>query len=92
MRYHALSVCLALAAADCSWDASPTSDFITFGAGNAVATEQVEQSGDLWSGRALDNDIIFDSSRLLAPAQPDASSSAPLSQAPSTGLGMGAAQ
>jgi hypothetical protein len=62
------ALCVALTAADCAWDASRDSDFITGASGEAVARQTIEQAQDIWPPNALDNDIIFDASRLLAPA------------------------
>ena len=92
MRYRVLSLCLALTAIDCSWDAATTSDFITFGAGNSLATVKAEQSVDLWSPRSMDNNIMFDSERLLAPSQPDSLGSTEQPPPASTGQGISSAQ
>jgi hypothetical protein len=62
-----LAICAAVTAADCAWNAPPTSDFITFSAGESVARSKVEQARDIWPPAALDNDLEFDASRLLAP-------------------------
>ena len=65
-----IAFCIALTAADCAWDARPTSDFITSGAGDSVDRSVVLQAREIWPPLALDNDIQFDSSRLLAPPAP----------------------
>ena len=65
-----ITICILLSAADCAWDARPTSDFITSGAGDSVDRSVVLQSREIWPPSALDNDIQFESSRLLAPPAP----------------------
>lgn len=85
-RSAPILVCFALAAADCSWDAAPTSDFITFGAGNSLATAQVEQSRNMWPPEALDNNLTFDAEQLLQPPQSDAPSAPQGMAAPSAGI------
>lgn len=76
-----LILCLALTAADCSWDAPPDSDFITFGAGESVARSEVLQAREIWPPASIDNDIVFDASRLVGPASP--------AEAPPSSLGTG---
>lgn len=65
-----LILCLALTAADCSWNAPPDSDFITFGAGESVARSEILQAREIWPPASIDNDIVFDASRLLGPPSP----------------------
>lgn len=67
------ALCVALMAADCAWDASPDSDFITGASGEAVARQAIEQAQNIWPPNALNNDIIFDASRLLAPTPAEGS-------------------
>lgn len=80
----AISLCIALATAECGWDAPPHSDFITPGAGNSQATTRVQQAEEIWPPGALDTDIIFESSRFLNVTKPvpkDGQAPAPLSGA-----------
>lgn len=70
LRTTPLIFCIALMAADCSWDAPSDSDFITFGAGESVARSEVLQAREIWPPDSIDTDIVFDASRLLAPASP----------------------
>jgi hypothetical protein len=86
-RFIPLAICIMLTASDCSWDARPTSDFITSGAGDSVDRSVVLQAREIWPPSALDNDIQFDSNRLLAPPAP-ATSPSPLGDSDSTGNGL----
>jgi hypothetical protein len=70
IRSLPLTFCIVLTASDCAWDARPTSDFITSGAGDSVDRSVVLQAREIWPPSALDNDIDFDSNRLLAPPAP----------------------
>jgi hypothetical protein len=72
-----LILCLALTAADCSWDAPPNSDFITSGAGESVARSEILQAREIWPEASIDNDIVFDASRLVGPT-PKGSEPSPL--------------
>jgi hypothetical protein len=65
-----ISLCVALATAECGWNAPPHSDFITSGAGDSVATTRVLQAEEIWPPVALDTDIIFDTSRFLNTTKP----------------------
>jgi hypothetical protein len=85
-RFLPLAFCIVLTASDCAWDARRTSDFITSGAGDSVDRSVVLQAREIWPPSALDNDIQFDSNRLLAPPAP---STAPSSLGESDSAGSG---
>ena len=87
IRSLPLAFCIALTAADCAWDARPTSDFITSGAGDSVDRSVVLQAREIWPPSALDNDIQFDSNRLLAPPAP-ATTVSPLGGSDAAGSGV----
>ena len=87
LRTAPILVCFALAAADCSWDAAPTSDFITSGSGESNARTEILQARKIWPRASLDNDIEFDAARLLAPPAPATSTSAPGDQGGMSGTG-----